>query len=72
MMILLSLVFTYPRIAWDIPPFMSFSTINNISGWVNSYKFTFVFFKATCHANPGAERKWAGSSLHILRHFGSF
>ena len=27
-----------------------------------------VFFKAVFHANPEAERHFAGSSLYILRH----
>ena len=35
---------------------MSFSTINNISISVNNSNFTSVFFKATNHASPGAER----------------
>ena len=30
--------------------------------------FTLLFFKAACHANPGAEKNFAGSSLYILIH----
>ena len=29
---------------------------------VNSSNFTLVFLKTTCHANPGAERNFAGSN----------
>ena len=28
---------------------------------VNNSNFTSVFFKAVCHANPGAERNFTGS-----------
>ena len=35
---------------------------------VKRSNFTLVFFKAACHANPGAERNFAGSSLYILIH----
>ena len=28
---------------------------------VNNYTFTSVFFKAACHANPGAKRNFSGS-----------
>ena len=41
---------------------MLFSTINSISMSVNSSNFTSVFFKAACHAKPGAERNFAGSN----------
>ena len=27
----------------------------------------FSLFKAACHANSGAERKWAGSSSYLSR-----
>ena len=53
---------SYIYYALHIPPLMSFSTINNISMSVNSSNFTSVFFKAACHANPGAERNFAGSN----------
>ena len=45
-----------------------FHTINNISTLVNKSNFTFVFFKAACHANTGAVRKQAGLSSYISRH----
>ena len=31
-------------------------------------KFTLVFFKTACHANPGAEKNFQGSSSYISRH----
>ena len=34
-----------------------FCTINNIPISVNRSNFALVFFLATCHANPGTERK---------------
>ena len=37
-----------------------FSIINNISKSVKRYHPTLVFFKAACHANPGAARNVAG------------
>ena len=46
----------------DIPPLIPISIINNISMSVNNSNFTPVFFKQTFHANPGADKKWAGSS----------
>ena len=49
----------------NIPFLIPFSTINNITMSVNSSNFTLVFFKTTCHANPGAEKKLAGSSQYI-------
>ena len=49
-------------VAWHIPPLIPFSTINRISMSVNSSYSTLVFFRATCHENPGAERNFAGSS----------
>ena len=40
---------------------------------VKRYNFALVFFKAASHANPGADRNFAGSSfyvsLHILLNF---
>ena len=35
---------------------------------VERSNFTFVFFKAACHANPGDERNFAGLSSYISRH----
>ena len=40
----------------------------NISISLKRSNFTLVFFKAACHANPGAERSFAGSSSYISRH----
>ena len=40
----------------------NFSTIDNISVSVRRPDFTSVFFKAACHANPGAEKNLDGSS----------
>ena len=34
---------------------------------VNNSNFTSVLFKAACHANPGAERNFTGSSSYVLR-----
>ena len=45
-----------------------FSTINNKSVSFNGCNFTFAFFNAAYHANPGALGKRAGSSSHISRH----
>ena len=47
------------------PPLIPFSTIINISISVNRSNFTFFFFKAACHANPGAEEKISRSSPYI-------
>ena len=44
------------------PPLIHFSTINNISISVNRSNSSLVFFKAACHANPGAEIDFAGSN----------
>ena len=53
----LLLIFAYQLIAWHIPPIIFFSTIHNTSVSVNRSDFTLLFFKAACHANPGAEEK---------------
>ena len=45
-----------------IPPLIHFSTFNNISMSVNDSNFALVFFKAACHANTEAERKFIGSN----------
>ena len=50
-----------------IPPLIPFSTINNILISVKSYNFTLVLFRATCHGNSGAEKKFAWPSSYILR-----
>ena len=51
-----------------IPPHIPYSTVSNMSISVKRSNFTLVFFKAACHANPGAERNFAGSSSYISRH----
>ena len=53
---------------WHIPPLIPASIINNISTFVYNSKFTFVFFKHAYHANPGADKKWEGSSPYISMH----
>ena len=47
----------YLCIALHIPRLIPFSTINTISALVNNSSFTSIFFKHTCHANPGAYKK---------------
>ena len=59
--------FAYQCIPWHIP-LIPFSNIINISLFVNNSNFTPVFFKQACFANPGADKKWAGSSSYILIH----
>ena len=44
---------------------MRFSTINNRSLLVNRSNFTLICFKAAFYANPGAERRRAGSGPYI-------
>ena len=44
------------------------NAINNISISVKRSNFTLVFFKAACHAYPGAERNLSGSSSYISIH----
>ena len=41
-----------------MPSYIPFFTINNISISFKISNFTLVFFKAACHANPGAERNF--------------
>ena len=53
---------------WHIPPLITFSTINNKSTSVNRAYFTFFFYKAAYHVNPGAVKKRAGLSSYNLRH----
>ena len=45
-----------------MPPLIPFLTIKNMSMSVDSSNSTLVFFKAACHADPGAERNFAGSN----------
>ena len=60
MYLLFALAYLYTD--WHITPLIPASIINNISTSVNNSKFTFAFFKHACHANPGADKKWEGSS----------
>ena len=46
---------------------MYFSIINEMSVSVNRSRITLVVFKAACHANPGAKRKWAESSSYFSK-----
>ena len=64
----LLLAYAYLCTAWHIPPHIPFSTISNISTSVKSSNFISVFLKHACHANPVADRKWAGSSSYISMH----
>ena len=54
--------------AWQIPPLIHYSTINSRSISVDNSNFTPVIFEPACHANPGADTKWAGSSSYISVH----
>ena len=63
----LLIALSYRYIVWHIPRLITFSTINNISTSVNRSNFTFLFYNAAYHANPGAVRKRAGSSSYNLR-----
>ena len=51
-----------------IPPLTPFSAIINKSLFVNNSNFTPAFSKQACYANPGADKKSAGSILYILMH----
>ena len=51
-----------------MPSLLPFSTNNNILISPKRSNFILAFFNAACHANSGAQRNFAGSSLHILRH----
>ena len=51
-----------------MPPLIPDSIINRMSMSVSNSKFTFVFFKDACHANPGADKKSAGPSSYIFMH----
>ena len=52
-----------------MPPLIHDSIINSMSTSVSNSTFTFVFFKHACHANPGADRKCAGSNSYISMRF---
>ena len=60
--------FAYPYIGWHIPPLISFLVIINISLSVNKTNFILVSFKRASHINPGADKKWVGSSSYISIH----
>ena len=64
----LSLAFVYRQIEWYSHPLLPFCTITNISISTKRSNFTLVFFEAACHANPEAERNFAGSSSYIFVH----
>ena len=50
-------------------PLIPDSIINSMSMSVSNSKFTVVFFfKDACHANPGADKKFVGSSSYISMH----
>ena len=50
-----------------MPPLISESVTNSLSTSVNNSKFIFLFRHA-CHANPGADKKYEGSSPYISNH----
>ena len=60
MYLLFALAYLYT--ALHIPPLIPFSYIINISLSVNNSNSTPVFFKHNCQANPGTDKKCAGSS----------
>ena len=64
----LLLVLAYLYVAWHISPRVPSSYIISMSLSVNNSNSTLVFFKHACHANPGADKKWAGSSSYISMH----
>ena len=53
---------------YHILPLIAFSTANNILIPLKRSNFNLVFFRTACHANPGADIKFTGSSLCISRH----
>ena len=64
----LLLAFAYWYIEWHILPLITFSTINNTLMPIKRFYFALVLFEAAFHANPGAEKIFAGSSSYILIH----
>ena len=62
------LAFAYWWTAWHISPLIPFSIISSISISVHNSSFTFVFFKATWHANPGAYKNFAVSKWKTFKH----
>ena len=61
------LVFTYLLTNWHIPLLIPFSTINDISMFVNSSNFTSFFFKVASNANHGTDRNFAGPKWFFKR-----
>ena len=57
----------YILIDWHIPPLSPDSIINNISTSVDNSKFTFVFVKHACQANPGADKKNKKDQAHMFQ-----
>ena len=55
----------YLHVAWHIPPLVPHSNIISMLISVNNSNFNPVFFKYASHANPGADKKCAGSNLYI-------
>ena len=51
-----------------MPPLITFSAINNMLISVKIANFTLIFFKATCHANPVAEKKFVESNSNFMAH----
>lgn len=48
---------------------MPFLIIGKISECTSNSCSNFIYFKHSCHTNPDAERKRAGSSSQISRYF---
>ena len=66
MYLLFALAYLYT--ALHIPLLVPSTTIITISLSVNNSNFTSVVFKQACHDNPGADKKYAGSSSYISKH----
>ena len=64
--IYLLFAFEYLCVAWHIPPLIPFST--SLAYHYLLIILIYVFFKQACHANPGADKKWTGSSCYISIH----
>ena len=68
----LLLAFAYLYTAWTVPTLIPLPTIINIVLSINNSYFISVFSNQACHANPVADRKWAGSSyisIHLFLKF---
>ena len=64
----LLLAFAYRCRTWLIPPLTPVSTINNMLTSINNSNFPSIFVRHACHANSGADRKYAGPTSHISIH----